>query len=1355
MIRKIILSLCFLTAALLTTAQQRENKARTHSNSKSISHFTQKQKPTSIKQELESNKPTTAKSKGIAELGYTNITPITLPYMYEGELKNISTVNGNWYDAYSFELTDSAKLYIPTDYYAIYTIYNATGDTIFQTLENEYFYTDALEPGKYYLVVTNSFDPYYFKLEPRPTDAVPYAYVDLTYNVLNIDKPNFGTLGFKDDPFIEEDDYRGYSKGFKIELQPGMYQASFTVITKAGYYNDATLNLLSEITGSFYDDLIKNESDDNEKSQIDIKLNFTIDTAGTYYIVAQTYADYPTNYKLVIEKDNSLMLNFPFTINGQTDETTKILEYNYYYFTNNTYLTYIPRDTIIQYTANLETNYNDAYIIFHKNATSVDGDYKKRSIKNNTTNYIKIPAGLWYVSLFNCKGYGNYSYTLSAKYFEQKITTDSVSLAQLLAAAPLVESVNNDTIMLGYEPTKFVNNLEYGDRYAYAYKMQLDSGDYISTSRIETIDDYLYIYRTTTDTFELWKDFDDGGVPILEIDSTTTYYFVFTSCEESTFGGINNICINKTTKPNSFKEVIEAAKEITTPYHETDNLGDTYCADIDNSVVAYRTLLTKGDILKLSMKNISLPKHLIMSIYGPDTTEITSIYNQYIDMIHEVDTTGYHYIVLSSAYKNAKGTFDFEARTIQNKTAEQLITEAIALEGNYGLRSDTLSYLKEIGGWLNCYKVDLDSAQIFYIQSNDCVIIRALKQVGDTVYNANLAFNLVEADSNTTYYIFLASYNEIGKFPHYTTPKSWPEHIVDGIHFVANDTINKNNSHLLHLEYYDPVKDNYYSDLALVTDLHGFCINNGESLVTTYRSNNGSFLYYNGEKAPKFSVQSTTDADTNYYAVCTHLADYKTPTNIEWMVHRAVILDTLLNRATAIAIDELPYAKTITCKQNLETQVLVKEDSYIHQPLAIFKVDMEKGDQLRFASSSLPKLYYSVYNKNADGYSFFYSNTFSSSRSDYFTATSADTYYVFVKVDAIINSNQIFDNFDDLYSFVITSPKKKTEVSQIVANCESVKDVDVESELSIRWELANIQLTATTINGTELIVLNDKNAWQLNSTFTEATYTPVLPLDFVYSSTADSVIKVLIAPATITYSASGNGTITYSGDNIVERNTNVTFNITAVDNYHFIDTIMVNGAAIESSIIGTRGGELQLTADSNIDVKAIFKKVPVVTVSYSAGENGSITYADSNVVILNAFVTFNIAANDNYVIDAIMVNGRAFECDIIGKASGTLELTATCDITVEVSFKSTKTDNENDNGVAIDNTEVEKALVYTQQRTLYIEGATLGANITVYSTVGSVIYTSEATSTLETIALPSAGMYIIHIDNQIEKVVCQ
>ena len=162
--------------------------------------------------------------------------------------------------------------------------------------------------------------------------------------------------------------------------------------------------------------------------------------------------------------------------------------------------------------------------------------------------------------------------------------------------------------------------------------------------------------------------------------------------------------------------------------------------------------------------------------------------------------------------------------------------------------------------------------------------------------------------------------------------------------------------------------------------------------------------------------------------------------------------------------------------------------------------------------------------------------------------------------------------------------------------------------------------------------------------------------------TADHTITVtFFEPPTITPSAGTYGTIAPSSPTVVLYNSNLTLAATPVAGG------AVNQWFVDGSLVQTGGTTYTLNSiTTNHTVSVTFFNMPV-TVTPSAGANGSISPSTAQTVNSGGSLTFTATPNTNYLVSQWLLDGTSVQT---GGTSYTLT-NITANHTLQVTFKST------------------------------------------------------------------------------------
>ncbi len=147
---------------------------------------------------------------------------------------------------------------------------------------------------------------------------------------------------------------------------------------------------------------------------------------------------------------------------------------------------------------------------------------------------------------------------------------------------------------------------------------------------------------------------------------------------------------------------------------------------------------------------------------------------------------------------------------------------------------------------------------------------------------------------------------------------------------------------------------------------------------------------------------------------------------------------------------------------------------------------------------------------------------------------------------------------------------------------------------------------------------------------------PVTPdTSYTFSNVnANHTIRAVFANNiyTITSSAGANGSISPSGSVSVNYNSNQTFSITPITNYH-VDSLIVDG-----SIVTPDTSYTFINVSANHTIRAVFA-INTFVINATAGASGTISPSGNVSVIYDANRSFSITPNIGYHIDSLIVDG--------------------------------------------------------------------------------------------------------------------
>lgn len=1211
-------------------------------------------------------------------IGVSEVKEVELPFRYEGTLSHTvasGMSTGVKYDAYQFQLDKQARLRV----YNSQSVYLSVSLSDGSTISLSYGTSDVLEPGSYTVLCSNDDNQFVAADYCLFIDTVDVAVAALPlYNTMSYDesltvgKTAYSAIARNDGRLVllgSDDSAAGFAKGFEVELEPGCYRATLTVSGDADMGKSAVVAVYSQLTGNLADDTValavNNYVYDNQhQTSCSVVGEFTINKAGTYYVaIADWFDDCSNDYALMVEKyvpEHFTEITLPFAAENVLYDPADAGSYFGYPAVG--YLFSVPQDTLVE--VSLQSDSYDCLAVITpslKQSPIVE-------VLSGGTLLVPLTAGYWYLPVveFNKQ---QTTFSISLEYSDKSLTTDTITLDSLLRAAKVVEAVENDALFLGAKPTELVEDIKGKMRYAYAYNMALDSGECVRFTRTCDYDEYLFVYRATADTFELWNYYDDD-FPLIEADSTTNYYFVVSSYSACETGNIT-LSLTKVPKDKLFPvdSVLSRAIDITLPYHVEGEFSDASADLYDDGFYrqVYRVQLTKESRVEFRMQTEQFSNYVYprIEVYNADSNMVRAVDGGYtISYVYAVDSTAYHYVVLTTDEAGGEGTYQFDAHVVEAKKQADLAADAIVLEQMSGTRTADKPQFNADEGSSDCwYNLELDSAQVFLFTLNSIRSIGSIdvyKKVGETMtdvsYSSLYGYTFwLQADTVATYYlrISLSSSLETLTFDYKKTLNQLPISEVDS-YLRLNGAFDIENDHFV-----------YAMQPSLATDMYCVHRNAGEGLALIRRHTRGDFaLHITGAPAMgSDGVQNLPDASAAVTDSLLLLSDWNTVdiyrTDYDFLLHTTLPLDTILTHASELDFATLPLNNKGVVDQLFAENAWYYGGTDNAAVLGAYKVDMKAGQQLQFNGAGGNP--YQMYVYTYDGAVF--TKCFEGGSSNMsFWSSAANTYYILLLMPVSVD---VFDILDNAYNYTLQNPLAVTEITAVAVDCASVETDDIESETAVRMALNELHLTMTAANGAVIDVVNKSSAWVLDTKLTKADYTVSLSEGYIFADGVNPTVTVLVNPA----------------------------------------------------------------------------KVKIV-----ASEHGTVSPAGSKVVRRNSSITLDIAADEGYVVAAVKVNDEPVSCDVVGKQSGEFTFVANRNMTVEVTFRL---------ATAIDQVLTQRAVVYTQQRTLIVDGVEPGTDIRIYTLTGALISAGKATSTTQTYTMPTAGLYIVRIGMQVEKAICK
>jgi len=223
-----------------------------------------------------------------------------------------------------------------------------------------------------------------------------------------------------------------------------------------------------------------------------------------------------------------------------------------------------------------------------------------------------------------------------------------------------------------------------------------------------------------------------------------------------------------------------------------------------------------------------------------------------------------------------------------------------------------------------------------------------------------------------------------------------------------------------------------------------------------------------------------------------------------------------------------------------------------------------------------------------------------------------------------------------------------------------------------------------------------------------------------------------------------NDSIIANGKNIsIIENDSVRFNVVPNDNFA-IEKVILNDKDITASLKNNSYKIDSISAAQAMQVSFIRTHYTLAVKSEGEGKvlfnEKAIT--DTIKVEVNKPLTLNFTPTEGYKIASVSLNGKDIISDITNNAYTINEVSE--DLNIVVSFKDINT--------AINGTEANGLKVYAEQNSIVIEGANLGDEVSVYTTLGTLMKAVKATEDRIRIDVPCNQIYLIRVAGKSYKV---
>ena len=217
----------------------------------------------------------------------------------------------------------------------------------------------------------------------------------------------------------------------------------------------------------------------------------------------------------------------------------------------------------------------------------------------------------------------------------------------------------------------------------------------------------------------------------------------------------------------------------------------------------------------------------------------------------------------------------------------------------------------------------------------------------------------------------------------------------------------------------------------------------------------------------------------------------------------------------------------------------------------------------------------------------------------------------------------------------------------------------------------------------------------------------------------------------------------------IQENESVTFSFKP-DNGYKISSVKVNGTDITNQLTNNT---YTLKVTANISVFVTFEKeASEYTLSVTANQGGTVAFNNQTVknttlntnIQENESVTFSFKPDNGYKIYSVKVNGTDITDQLV---YNTYTIKITTNISIIVYFKEeNETANQNIS---------EKLSILGYNNTISINGAKNGDKIYIYTINGNLITNRTINSESILITVPSKGIYIVKIAENVYKIILQ
>jgi hypothetical protein len=1136
------------------------------------------------------------------------------------------------------------------------------------------------------------------KLEDVNIDSLTNDFFDKQQ--LTVGKTAYGTVTILKDPFITTSNWDGYGTGYAVHLEAGVnYNITFTTQVPFEHYDEAALCLFAD-PFTKYDDAIAEENryNNDDTKTVTSEMTFVPDSTDTYYLLVRDWISVSSaNYSLVVNEVPRPAMYTEYTLPFATDTTfivSKATEVVVPIMGGNIYPAYgyyvtVPQDTLLM------MSYKDTgfypYLII-STSPSLDpssivltlplGNMRGEAFSFSTI--LNVAAGKYYLTLLSNHTDGDYH--LAFDYVNKELSdTTVIRLDSLLRTTNETLLPKIDSLTFGCKPTRLVKGKtglfgKTGKNYhAEAYKLTLDSADLVALQYTKS-DTKLYVYqvdKTPTDISDIQfvQDFSNSGECLLfEADTTASYFFVATSSE---VGAIYSDVIDiKAVNPLAvmpYDTLIAHAVEITLPFIVRDSFGSSATPLVDNVggyplcyAQAYKLHLDSLETIKVTETMTTEKPYCVLQ----DTVGFDDGFSGSYYLV--APRSGEYYIVPSTYNSQTTGNFTLTVErfnggiTVEemlNKHAVELTKSSDEINGTLSeenplVKGDSTLFEQNNNFFYSAaYKIDLKAGDI--LQTNlyfdghvTSLYVYGYDMDGKCTKIQSGEFQFAP-DTTGTYYIMFGAYANAP----YTSSYHLAYRKIIPVEELLSDY-----APTIRLNYISSEDTLQNTTAPLVKGVTGqFGTNNSAFYAKAYRfylkqnqtiqvklnASAGMRTYIYKENETNVPVVDTLNSSYNYtptkggyyyLVVSTKNATANALYMLQLLGTEAITIDELLDKATLLTNQDLPF---VYAEQNAVSNKLVKGESARFEQTGYsfctqaYKIDLVKGSCLKIkAGSNNFPIGGWIYNKINGKYVLALSSN-SSSVDITYTASATATYYLAFNPRIPATS---MPPIPVTYSIELSDPYQVIEVTGLVLDTNVVNVRDIEEDIPVRMALGEINISSVVSQGVAPVIINNSGSWVISEDRTQAEYEVTLPSPYVYAKGVDSVVTVLINPATITASCSNNGTVSPEGVTILRRGTNFNYTITADENF-VVDSIYVDKEPIASTLINTIGGVYNFTNVTEDHTLHVVFRMVVGVVNTNATQDAIIFgRPDRTVKILGAVANTDISI---YTVTGILVyNGR-------------------------------------------------------------------------------------------------------------------